>query len=70
MFSEAGPTSFDLDFAVGLLLNMLHVRSTLTDNLGSQVETLDWFKVNRNSLLRPFPLYKKLERYTCFKLKP
>lgn len=35
MFSEAGAASFDLDFAAGLLLNMLHVRSTLTDNLGS-----------------------------------
>jgi hypothetical protein len=58
MFSEAGAASFDLDFAAGLLLNMLHVRSTLTDNLGSQVETLDRLKVDRNSLLGPFPLYQ------------
>lgn len=35
MFSEAGAASFDLDFATGLLLNMLYVRSTLTNNLGS-----------------------------------
>jgi hypothetical protein len=56
MFSEARAASFDLDFATGLLLNMLHVCSALTDNLGSQVETLDRLKVDRNSLLGPFPL--------------
>jgi hypothetical protein len=56
MFSKAGASSLDLDFAPGLLLNMFHVCSTLANDLGSQVETLDWLKVNWNSFLGPFPL--------------
>jgi hypothetical protein len=56
-FSEARSTSFDLDLAAGLLLNMFDVRATLAYNLGSQVEPWDRLQVNWNALFWPFSLH-------------
>lgn len=56
--SEAGSTSFDLDFAASLLLNMFDICSALANNLGSKIETLDWLQVDGDTLLGPFPLNK------------
>jgi hypothetical protein len=53
---EAGTTSFDLDFAASLLLDMLDICSALANNLSSKIETLDRLQINGNTLLGPFPL--------------
>jgi hypothetical protein len=39
------------------LLNVLHVGTTLTNDLGTQVEAGHWLKVDWNALIGPFALY-------------
>ena len=53
---EARPTSLDLHAASGLLLDVLHVRSALTDDLGAQVEARYWLEIDRNPFFWPFAL--------------
>lgn len=55
-FRETRTTTLNLDLAAGLLLDMFHVSTALTDNLCSQVESRNRFKVNWNALLGPFAL--------------
>lgn len=57
MFYEAGVAAFDLDAASGFLLDVFDVGSAVADDLRSQVEALDRFKVDWNALFGPFPLY-------------
>ena len=53
---EPGTTAFDLDLAPGLLLDMLDVCATLSDDLGAKVESGKRFEVHRDTLLGPFTL--------------
>jgi hypothetical protein len=53
---ESGPTSLDLDFTAGLLLDVFDVIATTPNNLSPQVETIDRFQVNRDLLFGPFAL--------------
>jgi hypothetical protein len=53
---KAGTASFNLHTASGLLLNMLDICTTMTNNLSTQVEAWDRLKANRNSLFWPFAL--------------
>jgi hypothetical protein len=53
VFLESTATSLDLDTATCLLLNVLDVRSTSSNNLGAQVETRDRLEIDRDALLRP-----------------
>ena len=58
MLHEAGITAFDLDTASCFLLDVLDVSSTVSDDLRSQVEALDGFKVNWDSFFGPFATTK------------
>ena len=53
VFLESTATSLDLDTATRLLLNVLDVRSTSSNDLGAQVETRDRLEIDRDALLRP-----------------
>lgn len=54
----ARTTALDLDTASGLLLNVLHVGTAMTDNLSSQVESGNRFKLYGDLLLGPFALFR------------
>lgn len=56
VFHESRTSSLDLDTASSLLLNMLHVRTTVPHDLGPQIEPWDGIKIDWNSFLRPFAL--------------
>lgn len=49
-------TALDLDTAASLLLNVLHVRATMSNNLSSEVETSNLFEIDRYLCLGPFAL--------------
>ena len=55
-FHEAGAPTFDLDLASGSLLNMLYIRTALSDHLGTKVKARNWLKVHWNPLFGPFTL--------------
>jgi hypothetical protein len=57
-FDESRASTLDLNATASLLLDVLHVGTTLADNLRTQIESRNWFKVNRNPLIGPFALYK------------
>lgn len=54
--NESRSTSFDLNSAASLLLDVLDIGALLADHLGSQVESTDWFKIDWDILLGPFAL--------------
>ena len=54
---ESGTAAFDLHLTACLLLNILNIVSSTADNLSSQIETTDGFKVDGYLLLGPFALY-------------
>jgi hypothetical protein len=54
----ARTTALDLDTASSLLLNVLHVGTTMTDNLSPQVESGNRFKLDWDLLLGPFALFR------------
>lgn len=56
VFDEAGATALDLDAAAGLLLDVLHIRTTLTNDLGAQIEPGNRLEVDWDALVWPFPL--------------
>ena len=56
MFHETRTTAFNLNTAPSLLLNMLDVSTSMTNDLSTEIETWDWFKVYWNLLFRPFAL--------------
>lgn len=56
MLHVAGVATFDLDTAACFLLDMFHVRPTMTHDLGSQIEARDGFEVDGNPLFGPFAL--------------
>ena len=53
---ETGSTTLDLNAASCLLLDVFDVRTTLTDNLSTKVESGDGLEIHRNLLFRPFAL--------------
>jgi predicted solute-binding protein len=57
MLHESGATALDLDSASSLLLNVLHISATVTNDLSAKIETWNWFKVDGNLLLGPFALF-------------
>ena len=56
VFHEPRPSSLDLDATSGLLLNMLHVRTTVTYNLSPQIESWNGIKIDWDSFFGPFAL--------------
>lgn len=56
VFNETRSTAFDLNLAVSLLLDMLHIRTALADYLSTKVESRKRFEIDRDSLLGPFAL--------------
>jgi hypothetical protein len=60
MLHETRTSSLDLNTTSGLLLNMLDVGPSMTNNLGAKIEAGNWFKINGDLLLRPFALFPKL----------
>jgi hypothetical protein len=54
---EAWATALDLNFAAGLLLDILDVITAAADYLCSQIEPAYWLKSDGDLLLRPFALY-------------
>lgn len=56
VLDEAGTTALDLDAATGLLLDVLHIRTTLTNDLGTQIKPGNRFEVDWDALIWPFPL--------------
>jgi hypothetical protein len=54
---ESRATALDLDAASSLLLDVLHVSSSMTNDLSTKVKARNRFKVNGNLLLRPFTLF-------------
>ena len=53
----AGTAALDLYAAASLLLNMLHIRTAMANDLGAQVETWNRLKVNGDAGLGPFALF-------------
>jgi hypothetical protein len=60
MLHESGTTAFDLDTASGLLLDVLDISTTMTNNLSTKVETRNRLKVDWNLLFWPFTLISRL----------
>jgi hypothetical protein len=58
VFHESRATAFDLNTASGLLLDMLDISATMTNNLSTKVEARKWFEIDRDLLFRPFTLIK------------
>jgi hypothetical protein len=58
MFHESRATAFYLNTASGLLLDMLDISATMTNNLSTKVEARKWFEIDRDLLFRPFTLIK------------
>lgn len=56
VFDETGATALDLDTAAGLLLDVLHIRTTLTNDLGAQIKPGNRLKIDWDALVRPFAL--------------
>jgi hypothetical protein len=56
VFHEARTTAFNLYTASSLLLDMFHIRPTMSNDLCSKIKAWDWFEVNWNPFLRPFAL--------------
>lgn len=52
----AGTAALDLDAAASLLLDMLHIGATVTNNLGTQVEARHRLQVDGDLLYPPFTL--------------
>lgn len=59
-----GSAALYLHSASGLLLNMLHVRATVANDLSTQVESLDWLQSDWDLLFRPFALNKHNCQYS------
>jgi hypothetical protein len=57
-FHVARAAALDLHTAAGLLLDMLDIGATMTNDLSTEVETRDGLKTNRDLLFRPFALFK------------
>jgi hypothetical protein len=55
-FDKSRATALDLNTATSLLLDVLHISTTLSDDLSAQVETGDWLKIDWDALIRPFAL--------------
>lgn len=45
-----------LDSAPSLLLDVFHIGTAVTNNLGTEVEAGNWIQIYRNLLLGPFAL--------------
>lgn len=56
LFHETGIAALDLNAAACLLLDMLDVCTSMADDLGSEVEAWDRFKIDGNTLFGPFTL--------------
>jgi hypothetical protein len=56
MLHKAGTAAFNLDTASSLLLYMFHIRTTMSNDLCTEIKAWDWLEINWNSLLRPFAL--------------
>ena len=56
MLHKSGTATLNLNTASSLLLNMFHVRTTMPNDLRTEIKAWDWLEVNWNSLLRPFTL--------------
>lgn len=54
----ARTTTFDLDTAASLLLDVLHVGSAMTDHLSPQVKARERLKFYRDFFLGPFSLFQ------------
>lgn len=68
-FDKAGAATFDLDTTAGLLLYVLHVSSTLSDNLRAKVKPGEGFKINWDAFLRPFTLHEISGGAPCVKVQ-
>ena len=55
-FHEAGATALDLDLAARLLLDILDIVATTTNDLSTQIESTNRLETDRDLLLGPFAL--------------
>lgn len=55
-FEVAGSAALDLHAAARLLLNVLDIGTTVSHNLGAQVESMDGLQGDGDLLLGPFAL--------------
>lgn len=69
VFNEARATALDLNAATGLLLDVLHIRTALADDLRAQIETGDRFEVDGDALVWPFTLCVKLVGSLAFQFR-
>jgi hypothetical protein len=58
LFHKTRATALDLNLAPRLLLNVLHVGTSLSDNLGTEVEPRYRFQTDRNLFFGPFAAAK------------
>jgi hypothetical protein len=56
VFHEARATPFDLNAASSLLLNMLDICATVTNDLSTKVKTRKRLEINYDFFFRPFTL--------------
>jgi hypothetical protein len=57
VFHESRATALDLDTASGLLLDVLHIRTSMANNLSAEVKARKRFEIDRDLLFRPFALF-------------
>lgn len=55
--------TFDLHTTAGFLLNMLDIRSAMTHNLCTKVESRNRLEIDRDFLFGPFALYASLANF-------
>ena len=58
MFHEPRPLAFNLYATSGFLLDVLYVCTSMSYNLGTEIETGKRLKIDRDALLGPFALPK------------
>jgi hypothetical protein len=58
MFSEARPPAFDLNSATCLLLDVLHILSTMSYNRCTKIKTRNRLQSNGYFFFRPFALHR------------
>ena len=54
---ESRAAALYLDTASSFLLDMFDIRTTVSDNLSTEVEAREGLKIDRDLLFRPFALY-------------
>jgi hypothetical protein len=68
LLHEAAASALDLYSALGLLLDVFHVLTSLADDLCPEIETRDRLEFDRDALFRPFAATERIAFDIWFRL--